>query len=1589
MALFQSERFDPATGADMTWTIPAPAGAYQVRLYFAEIYFTQAGQRVFNVTINGTQVLTNYDTVADVKAFKGVVKTFPVTTTAASPTITITFGHVTENPSVKGVEVDQLGGSPNQLGVSPTSLTFPSTNTGTTAAKTVTLTNLGATGDPSITVNSASVSGNNAGDFSTSFSTTPPIVLAPGASTTMTVTYAPKITGPESATVTVTHTGTNTVTVPVSGTGASPPAGVIAAVNAGGPALAASGSSPAWSADTAAAPSSFVNAAASASAVSTTSSSIDMSDPSIPPGTPMALFQSERYDPPTGSDMVWTFPAAAGSYQVRLYFAEIYFTQAGQRVFNVTINGTQVLTNYDTVADVKALKGVVKTFPVTTTTANPTITITFGHVTENPSIKGIEIDQAGSRPNFLSLSTTSVGFGSVPNGQPTTSTLTLTNVGANGDPSITLTGLTVSGADASQFDAEVPRVDPTGKVQTGPPVTIAAGASLAITVWFAPATGARSATLTVASTASNSSQVVNLSGTGQSGNPVGFGKSQLAGTATGVSGDVVRFGPDGRLYVGEFGGLIHAYTIARNGANNYSVTATETIDLIEKIPNHDDDGTLNPSVTTRMITGFLMAGTATNPRIYVTSSDPRIGGQESGVITNVDTNASMLSRLDRTNGTWTRTDLVRGLPRSEETHAANGMALDPATNSLYIAQGGNTNEGAPSHNFNYLPEYAYSAAILKVDLNAIGNTTFDLPTLTDSNLPNLTGPFGGDFGRRQAKIVAGSPVQVYAPGFRTAYDVILTRSGRLYATDNGGNEGWGDVPVGNGTNACTNATSEPGTTDLDTLHLITGPGYYGGHPNPTRGNMANTFGGQSPVLASDPQECTYLKPGSPSNPAITTFDGSSNGIAEYTAGNFAGAMNGDLLVVNWNSAVYDVKLDSSTGLVQTNQILFSGVSVHPISVATQGDGLPFRGVVFVVDQVSGNILVFEPNDFSGTAPSCSGVSNGTDEDNDGFTNADEIANHTNPCSAGSLPHDWNGNHVSDLLDPNTDGDALPDVSDPFALDASGGVTTTIPFAYTWANGVQSAQCAPTPVPSGCPGGLLNMGFTGLMNNGNSKYLDQFEPSNMTAGGAAGVLTVDKVPQGDALGATNTQQYGFQFGVKTAGVGTFTTHTRLMAPFAGIVPQGNQSFGLYIGTGDQDNYFKVVATANGGSPGIQAVQEVGGVVTAGAVSPVTLPSAAASAIDLYITVTPSTGNVQVEYQLVDPSGTPGPYVVLPGTFTLPTSWFSSTTKGMAIGVIATSSGGPTFSATWKGIDASLGSPVPLWQSLAAAPTSRQEVSEVYSPTTKKFYVAGGLQTAQEAYDPSTNTWSTVASLPAALDHIQSVALGGKIYYIGGLSCWPNCSVGTVYIYDPSTDTFSTGAPMPTGRDRGAGGVAVFNGKIYYAGGLHNGTDVGWFDVYDPVANTWSSLADMPEVRDHFHAAVIGSRFYAIGGRRSDQSLDATTAVNDAFDFTTNTWVTGLAPLPTPRGGFAVGAIGTKITVIGGEGGNQAWTTVETYDTASNAWTTGTPMPTARHGIEGAVCNGGIYIADGGTVEGSGGATNVNQAYFPSGTATACT
>ena len=722
----------------------------------------------------------------------------------------------------------------------------------------------------------------------------------------------------------------------------------------------------------------------------------------------------------------------------------------------------------------------------------------------------------------------------------------------------------------------------------------------------------------------------------------------------------LEFGPDGRLYVAELKGKIYAYTIERDeSSGDYSIAAAEMIDLIQTIPNHNDDGTQFSSAE-RNVTGMITAGTAANPVLFVSSSDPRIDDPEA------DTNSGIVSRLTWTGTEWIKLDLVRSLPRSEHDHLPNGMALDTATGILYLAQGGHTNMGAPSLLFGYVPEYALSGAILSIDLNAIGEQTYDIPTLKGD-------VFGGQRGDNQAIIVASGPVQVHSPGFRNAYDVLLTAGGLLYTFDNDSNAGWGGLVVGEGPGGtCTNEPSESGSaTHFDNFHLVTGPGYYGGHPNPTRANRNNTFDGLSPVPEGleNPIECEFLIPGVDDG-AIALNDGSTNGLAEYTASNFGGQMTGNIIATSYDGNVLRLTLSSAGDQVIEHGALFTGLS-GPLGVTAQGDSDPFPGTIWVGQLFNGNITVFEPQDFFECDP------DSLDPDAtspNGYTYGDLIDNNLDPCNPAQVPPDFDQDFVSDLNDADIDGDGIANELDRFDFDPANGRGNPLPHRVAWGSDV-----------IGTLGGMTAHnapGFTGLMAHPTSpvSVFDQFNPDRLIPGGAAGIFTVEQATPGDAQ--LNTQENAFHFGVDVnADSPLFTAQTRIMAPFAGAAPQDGQSMGLVIGTGAQDNYIELVTSANGGNGGIQLNNEIQGDFVGQQISADIL---GADFVDLFLVIDPAAATVLASYLIVV-NGVPGPRTAAGEAITIPTSWLSDITNGLAVGIISTSRGADPFPASWGFID----------------------------------------------------------------------------------------------------------------------------------------------------------------------------------------------------------------------------------------------------------------------------------------------------------------
>jgi hypothetical protein len=436
--VYQSERYGTCT-----YTLPnlTANAQYTVRLHFAELYQTATGKRVFNVGINGTTVLSNFDIYAVAGGqYKAFVREFTATANTSGQ-IVINFTTVKDNATIGGIEI--IAATPNaKPTIATAAAAAPNLVTGTTAALSV----LGAddngesaltytwatTGTPPAAV-TFSANGTNAAKAATAtftkagtyaFQVTVKDAGNQTAISTVSVTVdqtlASIIMSPTSATIapsatqqftatardqfTMNMTTQPTFTWSVSGGGTVSPGGLFTAgAIAGGPytITAVSGDRNVTASVTVAVvitPTYRINCGSS-SAVSpftadqyssggtqrTVTNTITITGITNP--APQSVYQSERYGTCT-----YTLPGLTSNaqYTVRLHFVELYQTATGKRVFNVRINGTTVLSSFDIYAVAGAqYKAVVREF-TTTANASGQVVINLTTVTDNATISGIE-----------------------------------------------------------------------------------------------------------------------------------------------------------------------------------------------------------------------------------------------------------------------------------------------------------------------------------------------------------------------------------------------------------------------------------------------------------------------------------------------------------------------------------------------------------------------------------------------------------------------------------------------------------------------------------------------------------------------------------------------------------------------------------------------------------------------------------------------------------------------------------------------------------------------------------------------------------------------------------------------------------------------------------------------------------------------------------------------------------------------------------------------------------------------------------------------------------------------------------------------
>ncbi len=436
--------------------------------------------------------------------------------------------------------------------LSPSSLSFASQNVGSTSgAQTVTLTN---SGNAVLTLNSISVTGTHAGDFSQS-SNCPvsPVTLAVNASCTISVTFTPSGAGSSSASLSITDNASGSPqSVSLSGTGASPAPAVSfgpASLSFGPQDLGTTSGSRSTT---------LTNSGTVALAISsigiTGANASDFSQSSNCPVSPSTLASgasctvSITFSPSAGGSRTASLSVgdnAAGSPQSvalsgagnapAVTVSPVSVSFAGQTMGTTSGTQTVTLTNSGSAALAISSIGITGTnasdfaqssncpVPPSPSTlaagASCTVSVTFTPTATGSRSASLTIaDNAPGSPQSLGLSGTgmppapavrltpsSLAFGSQQVG--TTSTTQTSTVQNTGTAPLNISGISVGGSSPGDY-AESDNCPVA-------PATLATGATCVISVSFSPvATGSRTASVAIADDAAGSPQSLPLTGTG-------------------------------------------------------------------------------------------------------------------------------------------------------------------------------------------------------------------------------------------------------------------------------------------------------------------------------------------------------------------------------------------------------------------------------------------------------------------------------------------------------------------------------------------------------------------------------------------------------------------------------------------------------------------------------------------------------------------------------------------------------------------------------------------------------------------------------------------------------------------------------------------------------------------------------------------------------------------------------------------------------------------------------------------------------------------------------------------------------------------
>ncbi len=175
-----------------------------------------------------------------------------------------------------------------------------------------------------------------------------------------------------------------------------------------------------------------------------------------------------------------------------------------------------------------------------------------------------------------------------------------------------------------------------------------------------------------------------------------------------------------------------------------------------------------------------------------------------------------------------------------------------------------------------------------------------------------------------------------------------------------------------------------------------------------------------------------------------------------------------------------------------------------------------------------------------------------------------------------------------------------------------------------------------------------------------------------------------------------------------------------------------------------------------------------------------------------------------------------------------------------------------------------------RSLHSMNMPRAELGWATNTSTSLSYAIGGQDnngtplSSVEAYTPSTNSWSFLASLPQTLYGESAVSdAAGHLYTFGGVGA-NGAITSNVYRYTIATNTWDQVASLQVGvRDSAA--VLGPVGLIYVLGGATASGKTATVERYNIASNSWTVQTSLPQAESS-EAAVVDSlgRIEVLGG-----------------------------------------------------------------------------------------------------------------------------